>query len=84
MISAEKQLPEKENFVVKILKYSSHSKREREKREKRFEREIRYVYQIQQEIEEYSALALNASAMRISSFPADGLYPPRLLKTLIS
>ena len=51
VISGEKQLPEKENFVVKILKYSSHSKREREKREKRFEKEIRYVYQIQQEIE---------------------------------
>ena len=51
VISAEKQLPEKENFVVKILKYSSRPKQEREKREKRFEREVRYVYQIQHEIE---------------------------------
>ena len=51
VISTEKQLPEKQDFVAKILKDGSRSKREREKREKRFEKEIRYVYQIQKEID---------------------------------
>lgn len=51
VISSEKQLPERENFVIKILTVRPNSDREREKREKRFEKEFRSVYQIQKEIE---------------------------------
>lgn len=46
-----KQLPEGECFVIKILNVSFCGDKEREKREKRFEKEIKYVYQIQSEIE---------------------------------
>lgn len=51
VISAKEQLPKRENFVIKILTANPNSDSEREKREKRFEKEIRYVYQIQKEIE---------------------------------
>lgn len=47
----QKQLPERENFVVKILTVRPDSDREREKREKRFEKEVKTVYRIQKEIE---------------------------------
>lgn len=51
MISDKQYLPERENFVIKILTVRPDSYREREKREKRFEKEFRSVYQIQKEIE---------------------------------
>lgn len=51
VISAEKQLPTRENFVIKILTVRPDSDREREKREKRFEKEVKYVSQMQNEIE---------------------------------
>lgn len=51
VIFAEKQLPERENFVIKILTARPFSDRGREKREKRFEREIKSLYQIQKEID---------------------------------
>ncbi len=51
VIFAEKQLPEGENFVVKILTAKSHSDKERKKREDRFQKEIRCISQFQEEIE---------------------------------
>lgn len=48
VINDGKQLPEGECFVIKILNVSSCGDKEREKR---FEKEIKYVYQIQSEIE---------------------------------
>lgn len=51
VISAGKQLPERVNFVIKILKTRFCSKKEQKKREKRFEREIRTIYQIQGEMD---------------------------------
>jgi len=38
VISAEKQLPEREKFVVKILTANSHSNRERKKEKKGFKK----------------------------------------------
>lgn len=51
VISAEKQLPEREKFVIKILTVRPDSDREREKRKERFEKEVKCIYRIQKEIE---------------------------------
>ncbi len=51
VISDRKGLPEREDFVIKILTVRPNSEREREKRERRFYKEIRYVYQLQREID---------------------------------